>query len=294
MASRRMFSARLTESTRFLKMPSSSQNLYFHLGMNADDDGVVEAYPVMCTTGATEDDLRVLVSKGYVTLLNSDMVAYLNDWLEHNNIRPDRKVDSIYQNLLVSVVPDVVLKEARPTYYSRKKLICPTNDGQGADKVQTIVSIGKDSIGKDSIGEDSIGKDKEERESINYQLIADMYNDTCVSFPRLTKLSDERKKAIRARMKRYSIEDFRKLFQMSEESSFLKGQNARNWSATFDWLIKDANMAKVLDGNYANKQSEQNNQEEKGGTRPHYSMDYTDEEKKLLKEATWLDEGPFK
>ena len=91
------------------------------------------------------------------------------------------------------------------------------------------------------------------RDSINYQQIADMYNDTCVSFPRLTKLSDSRKKAIRARLKQYSVEDFQKLFEMAEKSSFLKGQNARDWSANFDWLIKDSNMAKVLDGNYADK-----------------------------------------
>ena len=63
MANRRMFSARVTESTRFLKMPASSQNLYFHLGMHADDDGVVEAYPVMCLLGATEDDLKIIIAK---------------------------------------------------------------------------------------------------------------------------------------------------------------------------------------------------------------------------------------
>ncbi len=91
----------------------------------------------------------------------------------------------------------------------------------------------------------------EKERRADYQLIADMYNDTCVSFPRLTKMSDARRKAIRARLRQYSAEDFRKLFQMAEESSFLKGQNSRNWSASFDWLIKDANMAKVLDGNYA-------------------------------------------
>lgn len=88
----------------------------------------------------------------------------------------------------------------------------------------------------------------------DYQQIADMYNATCVSFPRLTKLSEKRKRAINARMKFYTVEDFRKLFQMAEESSFLKGQNARNWSATFDWLISDSNMAKVLDGNYRDRQ----------------------------------------
>ena len=88
---------------------------------------------------------------------------------------------------------------------------------------------------------------------VDYQFIADMYNNTCVSFPRLTKLSDKRKKAIKARLNTYTVEDFKRLFEMAESSSFLKGQNNRNWSATFDWLIQDGNMAKVLDGNYVDK-----------------------------------------
>lgn len=108
-------------------------------------------------------------------------------------------------------------------------------------------------IEKEKEIEKEIEKEKEKRENIDYQLIVDMYNDTCVSFPRLTKLSDARRKAIRARLKQYSIEDFKRLFEMAEGSSFLKGQNGRDWSASFDWLIKDSNMAKVLDGNYADK-----------------------------------------
>ena len=96
--------------------------------------------------------------------------------------------------------------------------------------------------------------EKEIELKTDYQQIADMYNNTCVSFPHLTKLSENRKKAIKARLKIYSVEDFQKLFEMAEGSSFLKGQNNRNWSATFDWLIKDTNMAKVLDGNYTDKE----------------------------------------
>ncbi len=94
---------------------------------------------------------------------------------------------------------------------------------------------------------------------IDYQLIADMYNATCVSFPRLTKLSEKRKKAIKARLRTYTVEDFKKLFELAEASSFLKGQNNRNWSATFDWLVTDANMAKVLDGNYVDSSSSYRN-----------------------------------
>jgi predicted phage replisome organizer len=83
--------------------------------------------------------------------------------------------------------------------------------------------------------------------------VADLYNEICISFPRLVVLSDARMKAINARLKKFTLDDFKTLFEKAEASDFLKGGNARNWSATFDWLIKDANMAKVLDGNYDNK-----------------------------------------
>lgn len=90
-------------------------------------------------------------------------------------------------------------------------------------------------------------------EKNKYQLVADMYNNTCVSFPRLTKLSDSRKKAIGARLKKYSLEEIQRVFDLAEKSDFLKGNNGRNWNANFDWLMNDTNMAKVLDGNYINK-----------------------------------------
>ena len=113
MSTRRMFSIRLINSARFLRMPISSQALYFHLGMHADDDGIVEAYPVIKTIGCTEDDLRVLVAKGFVQVLNDDLVSYITDWSEHNTIRPDRKIDSIYKDLLLQMNPEVKLVEKR-------------------------------------------------------------------------------------------------------------------------------------------------------------------------------------
>lgn len=95
------------------------------------------------------------------------------------------------------------------------------------------------------------------KNNIDYQLISDMYNFTCVSFHKLTKLSDKRKKTIRARLNQgYTVEDFKRLFELAEGSSFLKGGNSRSWQASFDWLITDANMAKVLDGNYSDRQKE--------------------------------------
>lgn len=92
-----------------------------------------------------------------------------------------------------------------------------------------------------------------------YDKIRDLYNSICKSYPKCTRLSAGRKKAIHARIKSgYTVEDFEKVFQLAEQSRFLKGGNDRNWHADFDWLIKDANMAKVLDGKYQDKQGGQN------------------------------------
>ena len=92
-----------------------------------------------------------------------------------------------------------------------------------------------------------------EREKIDYNGIINAYNEICKSFPSVRTISEARKRAIKARLKTYGIEDFKRLFEKAEASSFLKGKNGNNWAANFDWLIKDANMAKVLDGNYDDK-----------------------------------------
>jgi predicted phage replisome organizer len=105
-----------------------------------------------------------------------------------------------------------------------------------------------------AVSEEDIEEDKDkEKEKIDYKGVTALYNSVCVSYPAVKTLSENRKKAIRARLKAYTMDDFKTLFEKAEASDFLKGSNSSNWSATFDWLIKDANMAKVLDGNYDNK-----------------------------------------
>lgn len=121
--------------------------------------------------------------------------------------------------------------------------------------------------------------DIEVRERIDYQQVADMYNEICISFPKCTSLSVNRKKAIKARLKTYTIADFKKLFTMAESSDFLKGKNDRNWNANFDWLLKDSNFAKVLDGNYNNNPVQQPKQSIKD--------DLPDSYKQIIKSCTY-------
>lgn len=112
-------------------------------------------------------------------------------------------------------------------------------------------SLDVDALEEDKEREEDI--DKESKEKVTCQQVVDLYRSICISYPSVKTLSEARKKAIRARLKVYSLEDFRKMFEKAEASAFLKGANNRNWSANFDWLLKDANFAKVLDGNYDNK-----------------------------------------
>lgn len=84
----------------------------------------------------------------------------------------------------------------------------------------------------------------------DYRQITELYNSICVSLPKVNSLSEARKKAISARLKSYTLSDFETVFRKAEASSFLKGKNNRDWSANFDWLMKDSNFAKTLDGNY--------------------------------------------
>jgi len=162
MAQRRMVSVKIIDSAKFIKMPVSCQSLYFHLIARADDDGIVEAFNVMRMVGASEDDLKILVAKQFATVLNEDLVTFINDWNEHNLIRADRKIDSIYQELLLQVVSIDEIKQKRERADRRKVLFIENsfqNDVTGTSHGQSTDSIGKDRLGKDSIDNKIIDAD---------------------------------------------------------------------------------------------------------------------------------------
>ena len=87
----------------------------------------------------------------------------------------------------------------------------------------------------------------------DYQAVLDAFHESCPSLPKVLKLSDSRKKAIKARLHDFGLEEIKRAFALTEQSDFLKGTNANGWQAGFDWLMKPANLTKVLEGNYENK-----------------------------------------
>ena len=98
-AERRMFSKKIVGSARFLRLPATARLLYYDLGMQADDDGVVEAFAVLQMTHADESDLNALVERGFVRILNDDLVSLIIDWKTNNLIRKDRYIASFYRYL---------------------------------------------------------------------------------------------------------------------------------------------------------------------------------------------------
>jgi len=132
-AQRRMYSKSIIESDLFLDMPLSSQALYFHLGMQADDDGFVSPNRIMRMVGAQNDDLKVLMTKQFVIPFENGVVV-IRHWKENNYIQKDRKKDTIYLTELA-------------------KLSIENNNVYKLD-TECTPSIGKVSIGKVSIVEE--------------------------------------------------------------------------------------------------------------------------------------------
>ena len=141
-----MFTKKITESDAFLDMPSSTQMLYFHFSMNADDDGFVnnpKKIQKMC--GASDDDFKLLIVKSFIILFDSGIIV-IKHWKMHNYIQADRY---------------------RPTDYVEEKSMLGIKSNKAytldVSKMDTECIqngyIGKDSIGKVSIDKNSIDKD---------------------------------------------------------------------------------------------------------------------------------------
>lgn len=95
-----MISKTVTQTQRFLRLPLEAQALYFHLIQNSDDDGVVEAFPVMRMIGASDDSLGLLEVKQFIKALNDEMVYFVVDFHEQNLVQRHHYKKSKYQELL--------------------------------------------------------------------------------------------------------------------------------------------------------------------------------------------------
>ena len=199
MAERRMVSKTIMQTQKFLRLPLETQALYVHLVINSDDDGIVEAFPVVRMIGASEDSLGLLVIKQFIKPLNQDMVYFITDFNEQNKIRPDRHKPSIHRDLAIQqlgleVDGSRLVEPGKAVLELNEE--CQTADGQATDKCPH--SIGKDSIGKDSI------------DNIPYKEIIDYLNSK--TGKKYRDNVQKNKSLIKARWSEgYRLEDFKQV-----------------------------------------------------------------------------------
>ena len=150
MAKRRMFSKEITESDAFREMPLSSQALYFHLGLSADDDGVVNnPKTVQRCIGASSDDLKILLAKRFVIAIEDSGLIVIKHWRINNYIQKDRYTPSKYQKELRLLGLD------ENNAYSDVDTICIQNGYSDKERIE------KNSEDKNSLVQSSVALDKD-------------------------------------------------------------------------------------------------------------------------------------
>ena len=162
MAQRRMFSRKITETDRFLEMPLSSQALYFHLNMGADDEGFIDkAKTIQRTIGASDDDMKLLIAKGFLIPFDSGVVV-IRHWRIHNYIRSDRFQSTLHQDEKTQLEYD----------HSKTAMLKP---------LENVIPNGyqmdtQDMVGKVSLDEGSLTTYPKEPDNIPYKEIIDYLN----------------------------------------------------------------------------------------------------------------------
>lgn len=248
MANRRMFSKKIIDTDLFLDMPSTTQMLYFHLCMRADDDGFVgNPKRIMRMTGTSDDDLKLLIAKQFIIPFETG-ICVIRHWRLHNYIQKDR-----YQETFHEYEKSLLAINVNGEYTAMD-----TKCIQNVSEMDTQVRLEKekgDTYVKNSLDDDVESSSNPCTGEPNYQQIVDIYHDLCPSLPRVRSISDKRKKSIKARLKDYDIPTLEETFKKAEASNFLTARDGRTspFICNFDWLLNENNMLKVLEGNYENK-----------------------------------------
>ncbi len=247
-----MFSLKIIDTDIFLDMPLSTQALYFHLSLRADDDGFIGNHKkIMRMIGAAEDDMRILIAKQLLIPFDSG-VCVIKHWRVHNYIQKDRYNPTFYKfekSMLVEV--DNTYEKLEQTECIQDVYNMDTKCIQDVSEVDTQVrlEIGKDRL-EIELELDDVSKDT----SVNkFTPIIEKWNS--LNLQQLRTISNNRQTLLNARIKEYGFEVVLEAIENINNSSFLKGQNNKNWIITFDWLIKPNNFVKVLENNYTDKAS---------------------------------------
>lgn len=157
MANRRCFSMAIVDSDAFLDMPSSAQNLYFHIGMRSDDDGFCASpMKIIKIVNASNDDLKLLIAKKFLLECNNGVVVVKHWWI-HNTMRKDTYKPSNY----LQDNPDLKL-DTNKAYTFNENGIPLTNRYRTVTEPLPQINIKETKLNKNNLIKDNLTQDKEE------------------------------------------------------------------------------------------------------------------------------------
>lgn len=262
MAEKRMFAKTIIDSDAFLDMPLSTQALYFHLSMRADDEGFINnPKRIQRTIGASDDDLKLLVAKSFIIPFESGVVV-IKHWKIHNCIRKERIHETKY------VEEKSLLRVKDNGSYTLSDDAWQTDGRLMSDKCLTDGSL--DKIRLDKIRLDKVSVEEEDRASASapqpemtfYEIVTETWNrQTCtkniISIRPLTKRED----MIRGCLLETDEHTFLKTIEAIDGMAWFKKRKDDNNPVTFDWFVDPNNFRKVLEGNYT---QERGNKDKEG------------------------------
>ena len=224
MAQKRMFDKTITNSDEFIEMPDSSQNLYFHLSMNADDDGFVNNWKsIMRMTGHKEDDLKVLISKQFIIPFETGVIV-IKHWRINNYLRSDRYTETKF-------------KDEKKQLYTDENLVYQL-------ATTGIPSIDKNRLDKNRLDNNIYISEKseiknQERKKINSKESYGKYNRIKLKPEEYTKLIEE-----------YG-EDFIKI-QIDLLDEYIESNNNKNKYTNFNLVLRKS----IRENWFKNKKNE--------------------------------------
>lgn len=263
MANRRMFSKEIVDSDVFLDMPLSSQALYFHLSMRADDEGFVgNPKRIQRMITATDDDLRLLCMKQFIIPFESGIIV-VRHWNMQNQVKKDRKKPTIYQREKAMLQVD-----ENGAYMCIDSSRLHTGSDMAPVCLQNVSNLEpQDRLGKDRLVQDRSGEERREEESAgesaaapapasdqeyDYEFFKNTYNEICGLLPSCKMMSEKRKEAVRGFLKEFTQEQWREICELANQSEFLTGRNERGWrGANIDFLLQTDKATKTLEGAYS-------------------------------------------
>ena len=262
LAQKRMFTMKIVDSDAFLDMPLSTQCLYFHLNMRADDDGFIgNPKRIMKIIGASEDDLRLLIAKRFV-LTFEDGVIVIKHWRMHNTLSRDRYAETSYTDekkmLLLKDNGSYSLTGGNPIDDTRliERSGRQTQQRRNKDATKTLSDIDKGldiELDKDKEKDNNLIVSKDTIRQTDVRRVIEEWNklqDVGIAPIRDIKPASKRCQMLKGRIREYGMDDLLKAMDNIRHSDFLRGENKNGWMITLDWFVKPNNFLKVLEGNY--------------------------------------------